>query len=71
MLGMKIAQALTNKVVEMPKMQVRLSDTWLDEYENESLNANSDAEGEFARRTLNTLKDEQKDNKTPLYSASC
>jgi hypothetical protein len=58
-LGMKIAQLLSNKQIEMPKMQVRLSDTWLDQFEAETLKADSDAEAEDARRTLNTLRDQQ------------
>jgi len=74
-LGMKIAQALTNKAIAMPKMQVRLSDTWLDQYESETIHPDSDAEGESYRRILQTLKDEQKANpnqrlSTPLDASA-
>ena len=49
-LGMKMAQALSNKKVEMPKMQFRLSDTWIEEFEKSSLSGDSDAEKEYSRR---------------------
>jgi len=51
-LGMKMAQLLSNKKVEMPKMEMRLSDSWLDQFQTETLHPASDAEGEIARRVL-------------------
>jgi C-terminal processing protease CtpA/Prc len=51
-LGMKMAQMLSSDKIEMPKMQFRLSDSWMDQFHTESLNASSDAEGEYARRIL-------------------
>ena len=57
-LGMDLAQALTNRKIEMPSMQFRLSETWLDEFETLSLTAPSDTEKELARRVFTQLKDE-------------
>ena len=54
-LGMKMAQLLSNKKVEMPKMEMRLSDSWLDQFQTETLHPASDAEGEIARRILNEM----------------
>ena len=51
-LGMKMAQLLSNQKIEMPKMQMRLSDSWMDQFQKETMNAESDAEGEYARRIL-------------------
>ncbi len=51
-LGMKMAQALSPNRIEMPKMQFRLSDSWLDQFESESMNASNDSEREISRRTL-------------------
>ena len=54
-LGMKMAQLLSSKKIELPKMQFRLSDSWLDQFERESLQGSSDAEREYARRLLSDL----------------
>jgi C-terminal processing protease CtpA/Prc len=51
-LGMKMAQLLSNQKIEMPKLQMRLSDSWMDQFQKETMNAESDAEGEYARRIL-------------------
>ena len=58
-LGMKMAQLLSNHKIEMPKIQFRLSDTWLDEFQSSSLEGNSDAEKEYSLRLLNDLKSQQ------------
>jgi C-terminal processing protease CtpA/Prc len=54
-LGMKMAQLLSPKRIEMPKIQFRLSDSWLDQFEKESLNGSSDSEREYSRRILAEL----------------
>jgi len=59
-LGMKIAQALSNEKVVMPEIQFRLSDSWLDEFENGSLTAGSDTERELFRRLLENSEQERK-----------
>jgi C-terminal processing protease CtpA/Prc len=51
-LGMKMAQALSTTAIELPKMQFRLSDSWLDQFEAEALRANNDSEREISRRLL-------------------
>jgi C-terminal processing protease CtpA/Prc len=51
-LGMKMAQLLSPAKIEMPKIQYRLSDSWLDQFETESLEARSDSEREYSRRLL-------------------
>ena len=51
-LGMKMAQALSATAIELPKMQFRLSDSWLDQFEAEALRANNDSEREISRRLL-------------------
>jgi hypothetical protein len=51
-LGMKMAQLLSPTRIEMPKMQFRLSDTWLDQFESESIRASNESEREISRRLL-------------------
>ncbi len=62
-LGMKMAQALSNEKVEMPAIQFRTSQSWIDQFETESLGAPSDAERELARRMVAQLTDEAKQGK--------
>jgi C-terminal processing protease CtpA/Prc len=59
-LGMMMAQKLSNKKIEMPKMQFRLSDTWLDQFQSESIEGASDAEKEYSRRLLADMSAQQK-----------
>jgi C-terminal processing protease CtpA/Prc len=59
-LGMKMAQLLSPKEIEMPKIQFRLSDSWLDQFESESLRGASDAEREYSRRILSELETQKK-----------
>ncbi|MBU6153906.1 MAG: hypothetical protein KGP28_06350 [Bdellovibrionales bacterium] len=54
-LGMKMAQLLSPGKIEMPKIQYRLSDSWLDQFETESLDARSDSEREYSRRLLESF----------------
>jgi C-terminal processing protease CtpA/Prc len=59
-LGMKMAQALSSTRIEMPKMQFRLSDSWLDQFESESMSASNDAEREISRRTLEDFESQRR-----------
>jgi C-terminal processing protease CtpA/Prc len=58
-LGMELAQALSNDKVVMSDMQYRLSDSWLDEFQDDSLNGPSDAERELSRRVYEIFKEDQ------------
>ncbi len=66
-LGMKMAQLLSPSKIEMPKIQYRLSDSWLDQFETESLDARSDSEREYSRRLLARFL-QQKDSGNRLSS---
>jgi C-terminal processing protease CtpA/Prc len=66
-LGMKMAQLLSPSKIEMPKIQYRLSDSWLDQFESESLQAASDSEREYSRRLLASFL-QQKDSGNRLSS---
>lgn len=57
-LGLKMAQLLSRDKITAPEMQFRLSETWLDEFEKESINGSSDAERELARRVFAALKED-------------
>ncbi len=59
-LGMKMAQLLSPGKIEMPKIQYRLSDSWLDQFETESLEARSDSEREYSRRLLESFLQQKK-----------
>ncbi len=59
-LGMKMAQALSSTRIEMPKMQFRLSDSWLDQFESESMNASNDSEREISRRILGDFESQRR-----------
>ena len=58
-LGMKMAQALSHDKVIMSDLQFRLSDSWLDQFETQSLSGTSDAEKEYSLRILNEMKQDQ------------
>ncbi len=62
-LGMKMAQVLSAKKVAMPDMQLKLSDSWMDEFDNWSKWGSSDAEKELARRVLDRLQKEKEEGK--------
>ncbi len=55
-LGMHLAQALSNTLIEMPQIQFRLNDDWLDDIQQASLEGDSDAERELARRLFETMQ---------------
>jgi hypothetical protein len=57
-LGLQLAQALSNTKIEMPDMQMILSDSWLREFEKMSLDAPSDAEKTLAARVYQQLSEE-------------
>ena len=58
-LGLKLAQIFSAKKVELPLIQMAVNETWLDDFETLSLNANvNDYKRELARRTFVTLKGE-------------
>lgn len=59
-LGMKLAQALSPEKVEMPGIQFRNSQSWMNQFEGLSLEGPSDAERELARRVHTQLVDEDK-----------
>ena len=43
--------------IRLPKIQFKLSETWIDDFEYQSLNAPSPTERELARRVTQQLKD--------------
>lgn len=55
-LGLQLAQLLSKDRIAMPEMQFKVSNSWLDEFENQSLNGQGDAEREVARRVFEGLK---------------
>lgn len=57
--GMELAQALTSKKVIMPEIQFRLSDSWLDDFERQSLMADTDSEQETYRRIYQALLEDR------------
>lgn len=58
-LGMKLAQLFSKDKVVMPDMQFKLSETWLDEFEQQSLGGATDLDRELGRRAYNLLKSEK------------
>lgn len=59
-LGTKMAQALFSKKLDLPKIQFRLSDSWLDQFEKEVLSGQDDVKREITKRMLNEMIDDQK-----------
>jgi len=57
-LGMRLAQLFSATKVRMPDLQFKVSDSWLDSFESDSMNASSDAEREIARRVYVGLKED-------------
>lgn len=70
-LGMQLAQALTNEKIELPKIQLRTSDSWMDQFELDAMNAKNDAERELSRRILADLSGSRRSGGrlSPVYSA--
>lgn len=58
-LGMQLAQALSPEKIAMSEIQYRLSDAWLDDFENMSTLGHSDAERELFRRVLGALDEDR------------
>lgn len=54
-LGMQLAQALTPEKIAQPLMQFRLSDTWLDEFQESALHGSDEATKEYSRRIYTDL----------------
>jgi len=61
-LGAKLAQAMTSKKLELPTVELKINETWLDNFETKSLEAGSDSEKEIARRTFQILMDKKANN---------
>jgi len=59
LLGLEMAQALTNTKVAMPEIQFMLSDSKIDEFEQNSLMAPTDAERELNKRIYEALLEDQ------------
>jgi C-terminal processing protease CtpA/Prc len=55
-LGLQMAQALSPQAIELPRIQLRLSDSWIDDFNKESRTGDSDAERELARRVTEQLE---------------
>lgn len=62
-LGMQMAQALSPNKLDMIKMQFRLSDSWLDQFEAISMNGDNDTKRQIAHDTLGALLDALKAGK--------
>lgn len=58
-LGMQMAQSLSAEDIQMSDIQMRLSDNWLDDFEQASIKSTSDAEKELYRRHLELFKQDQ------------
>lgn len=54
-LGLRLAQSLSPKKVDVPQIQLKVSETWLENFESASLQGASDAEREVARRVHSKL----------------
>lgn len=54
-LGLQIAQLLSPERILLPEIQLKVSETWLDEFETMSLNASDDLEREIGRRVYANL----------------
>ncbi len=61
-LGGRLAQALSNQRIVAPQMQFKLSETWLDDFQTNSLNGSSDSEKEIARRVFVGLTKDKEAN---------
>ncbi len=71
-LGFSLAQALSADHVELPGIQFRVSDSWLDQFETSSMQAKSDSEREISRRVYDDLKASRMrgDRLTPVMSSN-
>lgn len=57
-LGMGLAQSLSSQKIEMPSMQFRLSESWLDSFERESLFGLNDTTKQINLGIFNALQDD-------------
>jgi C-terminal processing protease CtpA/Prc len=57
-LGMRLAQVFSKDPVAMPEIEFKINDTWMDEWETQSMTGKSDAEKEIARRVLQGMKED-------------
>lgn len=62
-LGMELAQNLSAQKIDMPSLQLRISESWLNEFELKTLSAPSDSEREIAFRVFEQLEKEYKEGK--------
>lgn len=71
LLGFQLAQALSAARVELPSIQFRVSDSWLDQFEKSSMNAKSDSEREISRRVFEDLKSTRQKGErlSPVYNS--
>lgn len=60
--GLAMANALTEKPLAMPKLQVALNDHWINGFKSDSLYAPSDAQRTFAGRVFRQLQDDISNN---------
>jgi hypothetical protein len=58
-LGMGLAQYLSAQQIAMPSMQFRLSETWIDQFERDSLFGLNDTTKELNLRVFQALRDDQ------------
>ena len=54
-LGMRLAQSLSKDPITQPSMQFRLSDTWLDQYQETSIHGATDTDRQYATKIYNLL----------------
>lgn len=62
-LGIQLAQLFSTEKIKVPKMQFALSETWLDEFETQSLKGPSDSDRELYRRVFKQLLSEKESGK--------
>lgn len=54
--GLAMVNALTDKALDMPKLQVALNDHWINGFKTDSIYAPSDAQRTFAQRVLKQIE---------------
>lgn len=54
--GMRVANLLTQNLIDFPNIEVRLNDNWLDTFSQTAIKAPSDSEREWAKRISERLK---------------
>ena len=64
-LGNKLGQLLSSKRLALPKLEFKVNETWVDNFDKASANASSDAEKELAKRVFQDLE-QLMANSTPL-----